>query len=87
MLHIDVSEDVEYGLFQGKVELAISDSNAQAKPKRWRFPVLRGGWFKNYSGLAQKSKLEEKSEVSGEILLPCVYNLGQVHLLPHAVEW
>lgn len=33
MLHIDVSEDVEYGLFQGKVELAISDSNAQAKPK------------------------------------------------------
>lgn len=30
MLHIDVSDDVECGLFQGKVELATS---ARAKPK------------------------------------------------------
>lgn len=33
MLHIDVSDDVESGLFQGKVELTISDWNVQANPK------------------------------------------------------
>lgn len=57
-----------------------------SKTRRWPFAVLPGGWFKNYPGLAQKSKLEQRNEVSGEILLPCVNNSGQVHLLPHAME-
>lgn len=34
MLHIDVSDDVECGLFQAKVELATSDSNAQEEQKK-----------------------------------------------------
>lgn len=33
MLHIDMPDNAECGLFQRKVELAISDSNMQGKPK------------------------------------------------------
>lgn len=33
MLHIDVPVGAECGFFQAMVELAISDSNTQRKPK------------------------------------------------------
>lgn len=33
MLHIDVPDDAECDFFQVKVELTISDSNMQGKPK------------------------------------------------------
>lgn len=53
------------------------------KRKKLYIPVVHRGWFKNYPGLA----LKWKSEVFVEILLPCAYNLSQVHLLPCAMEW
>lgn len=33
MLHVDVSDDVERGPLQGKVEFTAGDSNLQGKPK------------------------------------------------------
>lgn len=84
MLHIDMPDDAECGLFQRKVELAISDSNMQGKPKDIFQYSTRDG-LKTH-GLTHKSKLEEKSKVSGEILLPSIYSLGQFYLLPHALR-
>lgn len=84
MLHIDVPDDAECCLFNGKVELAISDSNTQGKPK-YVFQYSTRDGLKNH-GRTRKSKLEEKSKVSGEVLLPSIYNLGQVYLLPPAMR-
>lgn len=84
MLHIDVPDDAECGMFQRKVEFAISDSNTQGKPKDVFKYSTRDG-LKTH-GLTHKSKLEEKSKVSGEILLPSIYNLRQFYLLPLAMR-
>lgn len=84
MLHIDVPDDAECDFFQVKVDLTISDSNMQGKPKDIFQYSTRDG-VENH-GLTHKSKLEGKSKVSGEILLPSICNLGQVYLLPHAVR-
>lgn len=66
------------------MELAISDSNTQGRPKDVFQYSTRDG-LENH-GLTHKSKLEEKSTISGEILLPSIYNLGQVYLLPQAMR-